>query len=244
MHNPLPTLTTALPLLAAALILSCVSCATKPPANKGGDRTSGDRYTMAGYEFSARKGEDTRPEIVARFGPPLAQETAGATGQYHILGYPISGQSEKLLLLFHGEEMLGVFREGSRASLDRTVTSHQRVQGGRVVLFRAHYEAGKAVYFTAQREQLSKVPKWKPGDAAPPPLSEAQAGTIATEWRKRQAPGLAGNSKVRKVQEILSFPGVSYYQVDLGNFQAPPHLRRVLVLMDGTVVAGESEASK
>lgn len=82
--------------------------------------------------------------------------------------------------------------------------------------------------------------KWKPGAAAPP-LSEAQAESIATEWRKRQAPDLAGNSKVRKVQEVLSVPGVSYYLVDLGNFQAPPHLRQILVLMDGTVVAGEFE---
>ena len=186
----------------------------------------------------------TRPKIVARFGPPIAEETAGATKQYRILSYPIAGRGEKLLLLFHGVEMLGVFRESSRASLDSTMTSHHRVQGGRIALFQAHYEGGKAVYFTAQRERLDKVPKWKPGDAAPPPLSEAQAETIATEWRKRQAPGLPGNSKVRKVQEVLSFPGVSYYQVDLGNFQAPTHLRQVLVLMDGTVVAGESETSK
>lgn len=241
MNKLLPTLTTALPLLASVLILSCISCTTKPPANKGGDSASGDRYTMAGYEFSARSGGDTRPEIVARFGPPLAREAAGEKGQYHILSYPISGQSEKLLLLFHGEEMLGVFRESSRASLDSTVTSHQRVQGGRVVLFQAHYEGGKAVYFTALREELAKVPKWKPGQAAAPPLSEAEAETIATEWRKRQAPGLAGNSKVRKIQEVLSVPGVSYYLVDLGNFQAPPHLRQVLVLMDGTVVAGAIE---
>jgi hypothetical protein len=45
---------------------------------------------------------------------------------------------------------------------------------------------------------------------------------------------------VRKAREILSFPGVSYYQVDLGIFQATAHLRQVLILMDGTVVAGEA----
>lgn len=229
--------------LLGALVLSCASCATKHPASDG-DHLTGDSYTMAGYKFSARKGEDTRQKILARFGPPLAQETAGTTGQYRILSYPITGESEKLLLLFDGDELLGVFRESSRASLDNTVSSHQRVQGGRVVLYQAHFEGGKPVYFTALREQLAKVPKWKPGQAAPPPLSEAQAETIATEWRKQHSPGLAGNSKVRTVQEVLSFPGASYYQVDLGNFQAPPHLRQVLVLMDGTVVAGEADSSK
>jgi hypothetical protein len=152
---------------------------------------------MAGYEFSARKGEDTRQKVVARFGPPLAQETAGTTGQYHILSYPISGESEKLLLLFHGDELLGVFRESSRASLDNTVRSHQRRRATESPA-QAHFEGGRPFISPLSGNNSPSVPKWKPGQAAPPPLSETQAETIATEWRKH-LPGLR-ESKVRQVR--------------------------------------------
>ena len=43
------------------------------------------------------------------------------------------------------------------------------------------------------------------------------------------------------IHQASSFPGVSCYEADPGNFQAPPHLRQVLVVMVGTVAAGVPE---
>lgn len=228
-------------LLAIALILSGVSCAPKPPV-KGGNSSTRDHYTIAGYEFSAKQGEDTRQKVVARFGPPLAEAKAGAAAQYHILTYPVAGEPEKLLLLFHGEELLGVFREGSRDLLASTVQAHERNQTGRVVLFSSWFD-GKTTSFVATQEQLKTSPKWSPKGGGAAPLSATQAEASALQWCQRKAPDLSVEPKVRQTLESPSLPGVSFYVVELGVFN-PQLLRQVVVLMDGTVVAGESESNK
>ena len=229
-------------LMPAVLLLICAGCSTQGTrtATSANDSASQDRYTMAGYEFSYKKDEDTRQKIVARFGQPISDETVGAQMHYHILSYPISGENEKLLLLFHDEELLGVFREGARASLDRTMHSHQRARSGRIGLFQSWFE-GQTVYFTASQELLATVPKWNAGNGAVPPLLEAQAEAIALEWRQRHAPDLSGTPKVNDRFEIKSIPGVFFYVVDLGIFRPPPLFRQVLVLMDGSVIAGDAE---
>ncbi len=241
MNPPIFPFATLHCLLTAMLVLTGISCSTPPPA-KGGDSNNRDHYTIAGYEFSARKGEDTRQKVVARFGPPLAEEKAGAAAQYHILTYPVAGEPEKLLLLFHGEELLGVFREGSRDSLASTVQAHERNQNGRVVLFSSWFD-GKTTSFVASQEQLKKSPKWSPKGGGVAPLSASQAEAIALQWCQRKAPDLSVEPKVRQTLESPSLPGVSFYVVELGAFN-PQLLRQVVVLMDGTVVAGEPESDK
>jgi len=223
-----------------ALLLLSLSCASRPDAENG-DRHTGDRYTMAGYEFSTRSGDDTRPRILERFGTPQAEERAGWPPDYLILSYPISGQSERLLLLFHADELLGVFRDSARAMLDSTLNSHQRSQGGRVVLLQTQFGTEKPVYFTATREQLNRVPKWKPGDPTEPPLSEAQAEAVVSQWQEANAPQPARSAKVLRLQEVRSVPGVSFYQVAAGDFRSPPQQKHALVLMDGTLILGDFE---
>lgn len=224
--------------LLAGLLWLAPSCATKPGTHDG-DRPAGGRYTMAGYEFSTRGGEDTRPRILERFGPPLAEERAGSPPDYRILSYPVVGESDRLLLLFHEDHLLGVFRESARAALDGTLHSHQRAQGGRVVVFQSQFETERTVYFTATREQLNRVPRWKPGDQAAPPLTEGQAEAIVTEWQKTNASEQAGGARVLRLLEVRSVPGVCFYQVALGGFRSPPQPRHVLVLMDGTLIVGD-----
>ena len=60
---------------------------------------------------------------------------------------------------------------------------------------------------------------------------------------QRKAPDLTVEPKVRQTLESPSLPGVSFYVVALGAFN-PPLLRQVVVLMDGTVVAGKPEPGK
>lgn len=246
MNLPHPALPALDSLLAAALILLCMSCAPKPSAlTTRRDTSNRHGFTMAGFELKY-KGQ-TRQDVIARYGAPLSETTASISNEYQILTYPITGETGKLLLIFYRDDFLAATRETRDRNefIERMIRAHSRVQDGKVVLFQAHYfPERKAVYFTAHRDQLAKVPKWKPGNAPPPPLSEAQAEAIASEWRQRNAPDLAGKSNVRGLHEVMSFPGVSFYKVDLGNVQAPPQLREVLVLMDGTVVAGESEPSE
>ena len=77
-------------------------------------------------------------------------------------------------------------------------------------------------------------------DVSAAPISETRAEAIALEWLRLKAPELSGQPKVQQVVEASSLPGVSFYIVDLVMFNTPQLLRQVVVLMDGTVVAGES----
>ncbi|MSU62829.1 MAG: hypothetical protein EXS31_10600 [Pedosphaera sp.] len=241
MNLPIFPFATLHSLLTALLVLAGTSCATKPPA-KGGDTTTRDSFTIAGFGKLKGRGE-TRQDVVARFGPPLAEETASADAHYHILTYPIAGESEKLLLLFDGDALLGVFRERARDTMNTTIQSHSRDRSGRVALFSSWFE-GKTTCFVTSRGKLETLPKWSPKKGGAAPLSEVQAEAIALEWRQRNAPELSGQPKVQQVVESPGFPGVSFYIVNLGMSSASLVLHQVVVLMDGTVVAGESESGQ
>lgn len=228
--------------LSATVLLLSTSCATKPPAKQGDSRSEArGTYTMAGYELKGRG--ETRQNVIARYGQPLAEENLGDAGQYRILSYPVSGDPDKLLLLFQGDELLGVAREKDRAVLTSTVSHHQRVQGGRVILLQSWFD-GKTTYFVAGQDQIAKVPKWSFKNAGNPPVSGSQAEAFALAWRREKAPALLGEPKVLKAHEHPSIPGLCFYEVHLGDFRAPAPFRLVVVLMDGSVIAGEPELKK
>lgn len=199
-------------------------------------------FTIPGFgEINGK--EETRQSVITRFGPPLTNETTGASNEYHVLTYPLKNDTNKLFLLFHKEEFLAMAREQPRGRemIESTMRGHARNQDDKVVLFRSSIN-GDVSFFTATRDRLAKTPNWVPGDAAPAPLSKAQAEAIALEWRRTNAPTLLGQIRVMQTHECLSVRGKSFYVVSLGSFQAPPHRREIVVLMDGSIVPAEIES--
>jgi len=236
--NPKSLSTNLAALLITALLATTAACASKPQT-KSSDGARGDRYTMAGYEFSARKGVDTLQSIPARFGPPTAEESAGASNQFKIFSYPAKDQPEKLLLLlFHGHELIGVFRESDRQSLTHTIVSYERHLTGRRGLFQSNYPNNIRVNYCADREHLARTPKMRSNK---PPLSEDEATCLAIEWRQQNHPNLQDSDPRLQLHHIKDLPGIAYYSVDIAGFYAQPEHRKILILMDGTIITGELE---
>ncbi len=222
--------------LASVLVLSAMSCSTndsRPTAS----RTDGRPQARQLRDYFAKRGESRR-EMVARLGPPLAETPAGPDGAYRWLTYALPGEEDQMLLLFHGEDWLGTARATKRSVLEDTMRDHARVRSGRITLNQSNSEKG-TVFFMADRSQVSSSPKWVPSQGGKPPLSQEQALEKVTQWKQHHAPQLSGTPQVLRMIEHPGIKHLSYYCVLLGDFTAPLLLREVLVLMDGTVIQGE-----
>jgi hypothetical protein len=190
---------------------------------------------IPGFEALGSPEARRKADVIARFGPAASEESLGG-GQYTILAYSVNGWEEPLLILFHGEELLGFARGSARAALESTVQHHARSAGDRVVVFQSWVD-GKTTYFMATRDQLEQVPKWTAGSGTPPPLSEPDALRLGAEWANQagiETPAPA----VARLEQVRSVPGAAFYIVTLLTGQST---RNLVVLMDGTVLAGESE---
>lgn len=221
-----------------------VSCSTRhagqtsDPASITKERGG---FGIPGFEALGSPGARRKQDVLAKFGSPIAKENAGIQMQYEILTYPVRGWEEKLLVYFYGEDLLGFCRERARSTLDSTVRSHQRVQGGRVPLFQSRSN-GQTSYFVATREQIEKAPKWTRTSGEPPPLSGEQAETLVSDWLCGSDSDTPGKPRSHRLIEAKSVPGIAFYIVDIG-FDPPANMRQIVVLMDGSILAGEFDAN-
>lgn len=227
----------------------CAVSETRAPGEKGTSITregqpsatkAAPRLAIPGFEDLGSPDLRRKKDVIAKHGQPLSEEAVPTHPQYSFLAYPVSGWEEKLLILFHGEDLLGFGREQFRNSLESTIRNHARQQDGRVTLFQSWFR-GKTSYFLATRNQLSDAPKWTPASGTPPPISRQQAETIASDWLRKIDPALMAQPRVQDLLEVKSVPGAAFYVVALGLFDPPPNLSSVVVLMDGTVVEGKLE---
>ena len=206
--------------LLASLSISC-------SAPRGG-------FKVGKFQLS---GKETRQVVMERYGMPMSETTEGSSNQYRTLTYPIEGETERLLVLFHNDDFLAAARESSRSIINRTLRSHARHHGGKVILYSSWRNGTNSIYVTT-RERLARVPQWTPRQKIPAPLSQSQAESIAREWLHKSETRAISQPTVQQVFECRSVPGVSFYVVNLGASQ------KIVVLMDGTVVTGELDSDE
>jgi hypothetical protein len=141
-------------ILFCLLILLGASCTTanremrerSPNADATIKAKRGASLGIPGFEGLGSPTARRKQDFLANFGPPIARENAGNQMQFEILTYPVRGWDEKLLVYFYGEELLGFCRERARSTLDWTVRSRQRVEGGRVPLFQSWSKRSNLIF--------------------------------------------------------------------------------------------------
>jgi hypothetical protein len=201
MKNRSPSVGLLLTLPLLTLLASCASPSTsqtQPAVANARD----DSFEIPGLGRINRQ-TDRKESVLARFGFPVGEERHGPQSEYQVLSYP--GPKEQWLLLFYKDEILGVFCQSARNSLESTLQAHAREKRGETILFQS-WRNGETVYFIARQEQLERAPKCHP-HAKAPPLEQAEAERLAREWRERAAPDIQGEPKVQKLLESKSVPG-------------------------------------
>lgn len=178
-------------------------------------------------------------DIVSALGKPASVEKIANHEHYLFLSYRIRDSNEPLYILFHNEDFLGYAREQGKASLLDIIKDHARIQGDRIVLYRSS-SGRRTTYFIAPRERIAGAPQWSKSSKMAPPVSVTQAEQLATDWLKRVEPNSIGEPKARELMEVKNLPGAAFYIVTLW-IPGRQTSREVLVLMDGSVIAGEVE---
>lgn len=231
-------------LSAAMGALLANGCASGELAKRSNNqRENAPALGIPGFEDLASPELRTKKAIVARFGQPVAERAAGDSGTYSFLVYPVKGWDEKLLILFHRDDLLAHGREQFEQSLVETARGHERTSGGRVVLYQ-RWVAGKTLYYTATREQIANASIAADKNRNVPPLSRDQAEKSALAWLESRRPGIPAAAAVRNFHELKSEPKTDFYVVGLMVGGPPPEILEVVVLMNGTVVPGDLEINR
>ncbi len=235
------------------LLLLVVGCVTHNPK---GTETSG---ASLDHQTALHSGDSSEGEITAAVvqnlgspqlrqkkdielisGKPVSEEKVANHDHYVFLSYLVRDWNEHLYILFHNEDLLGYAREQGKTSLRGIIKDHARVQGDRIVLYQSSSERG-VTYYIVPRARLAGAPQWARKSKATPPVSATQAEQLAAEWLKGVEANIVVEPKVRELLEVKSVAGAAFYIVTLWMPERGT-LREVVVLMDGSVIAGEAEA--